>query len=117
MASEGSELPVDSVVASIERVLEAERAAEEKLAECRRQAHTAVASARESADAIRRRTDARISKLHVAYMQRIQAQVVDLLHPENAAADNPGERRRDSLSAAAERLAVRLTSDAGERTR
>lgn len=110
MAWHRSEQQSDPTVAAMERVLKAERAAEAKLRDCRQQAAAIVAAARERAGGIARRADARISKLHMAYMQKIGRDIA-LLASQSAV---PGDGARDSVEAAvlaqaARRLAAKLT--------
>jgi vacuolar-type H+-ATPase subunit H len=102
----------DPVVAAIERVLGAERDGEARLRDDRQQAEALLAAARAEAAAIARRADARISKLHAAYLQKIQQDIEKLAGPHTAAterADSPYEQ--DALSDAARRIATKLTSE------
>jgi len=100
----------DPAVLAIERVLAAERDGEARLAECRREAKSSVAAARERAAAIMRRADARISMLHTAYLLKISGRVANLDVPGApaglAATDDRG------LAEAARRLAAKLTGAA-----
>lgn len=108
----------DPVVAAIETVLAAERAAEASLADCRRQAQASVAAAREQADAIGRRADARISRVHTAYLQKIDTHAATLRQSADPPADNAdGGEQASHYAEAARRLAAKLTSDCGETTR
>ena len=96
----------DPVVLAIERVLQAERAGEARLRECRIQAETLIAGAREQAAAVTRRTDARISKLHAAYLSKISAEIANLPTPQAATCDIVDDA---DLMRAARRLAAKLT--------
>jgi hypothetical protein len=109
----GSNHPADPVVASIEKVLAAERDADRMLADCRRQADATIAAARERAAGIGRRTDARISRIHPAYLKKIEAGLVQLSQAVDAGADFASEDENMSLIAnAVRRLAGKMTSDA-----
>jgi hypothetical protein len=98
----------DPIVVAIERVLEAERAAERHLQECRQQANALVTAARERAAAIIRRADARIAKMHTAYLSKVSAEIAVLSHPSASGGE---DRAFDDaeLAAAAQRLAAKLT--------
>lgn len=118
IASAAAGVPADPVVAAIEKVLAAERAAEATLADCRLEAQATIAAARERAEVIGRRTDARISRVHTAYLQKVEGRTATLRRPSLPADDAADERERHSLYAeAARRLAAKLTSDGGEATR
>ena len=97
---------VDPVVLAIERVLQAERAGEARLRDCRAQAEALVASAREQAAAVTRRSDARISKLHAAYLSKISAEIANLPTPQAATCETVDDA---DLARAARRLAAKLT--------
>jgi hypothetical protein len=104
-----SEQQRDPAALAIERVLKAERAADAKLSECRQQAEILVAAAREQAAAIARRADARISRLHTAYLEKIDSAVANLAIPPPS---SMGTGASDSeLAEAAHRLAAKLTGD------
>ena len=100
------------MVVAIERVLKAERASDASIQDCRHRADEMVAAARGSAARIAQRTDARISRLHAAYLQEIDRHIADLSErskTQEAKADfAPSETH---LARAAERLAARLASD------
>jgi regulator of protease activity HflC (stomatin/prohibitin superfamily) len=104
----GSEQHSDPVVIAIERVLEAERAAEAKLQECRQQARDIVAVARDRAATIAHRADDRIATLHTAYLRKIGDDIAKLPHAPQflASALDPA-----ALTEAARRLAAKLTGD------
>jgi hypothetical protein len=104
-----SEQQRDPAALAIERVLQAERAADAKLSECRQQAETLVAAAREQAAAIARRVDTRISQLHSAYLKKIDNAVAELAIPPPA---GTGTGASDSeLAKTAHRLAAKLAGD------
>jgi len=96
----------DPVVLAIERVLQAERAGEARLRDCRVQAEALVASAREQAAAVTRRSDARISKLHAAYLSKISTEIANLPTPQAATCEIVDDA---DLAKAARRLVAKLT--------
>jgi len=98
----------DPVVVAIERVLEAERAAETRLQDCRQQADALVTAARERAAAIIRRADARITNLHTAYLNKVSTEIAQLSDPP-ASGGEVGVRDDAELAAAVQRLAAKLT--------
>jgi hypothetical protein len=99
----------DPVVLAIERVLEAERAAEARLQHCRKQAEARVAAAREQAAAVTRRADTRISRLHAAYLTKIADDIAKLPIPQATACESIDDA---DLEKATNRLAAKLTGDA-----
>lgn len=108
----------DPAVSAIERVLEAERASEERLRDCKRRAQALVAAARDRAEAIRRRAGARISKLHASYHRRIAQDIAALGGPPASTAEiSEGRRDVAALRQAAERLAAKLTGGEDESPR
>jgi hypothetical protein len=100
----------DPAVKAIERVLQAERASEQKLEDCKAQAQAILAAARERAAAITRRADARLSRIHTAFLQKLQAELVSLQAPSTGA-DAGGCHDGAALQAAAARVAAQLTGD------
>ena len=96
----------DPVVQAIERVLQAERAGEARLGDCRTQAETLVSGAREQAATVTRRADARISKLHAAYLSKISAEIANLPTPQAAVCETVDDA---NLATAGRRLAAKLT--------
>ncbi len=112
MVPQQTEQRRDPVVVAIERVLEAERSAEGKLRDCRRQAEALAAIARERAAAITRRADIRISKLHTAYFNKVTADLAMLSDRPISAPEATDVTIDDArLAEAAERLAAKLTGD------
>jgi vacuolar-type H+-ATPase subunit H len=101
----------DPVVGAIERVLGAERDGEATLRDVRQQAEALLAAARAEAAVIARRADARISKLHAAYLHKIQ-QEIEKLTGSHTVASEVANNTYDLgvLSNAACRLAAKLTS-------
>lgn len=99
----------DDTVAAIERVLRAERDGVEALRQAEDRAQKAVADARAQAASIARRGDTCISRLHTAYLQKIEREVAALNAARPAQKDGDPAYERDALQAAAERIAARLT--------
>jgi hypothetical protein len=110
MAEQRSDEPGDPVILAIERVLGAEQAAKANLQESRQQAEGLIAAARAHAAAIARRAEARIARLHTAYLQKIDADIAKLQAPEPSAGETADILHRESaLLQAANRLAAMLT--------
>ncbi|HXY98505.1 MAG TPA: hypothetical protein VEI03_00805 [Stellaceae bacterium] len=108
----------DPVVSAIQRVLEAERAAEKQLQHCRRQAQAVVAAARDKAAAVVRRASDRAARLHASYLQRIARDIAGLSPPIDPGSD-VAERSDEGAawSQAAARLAAKLTGGEDETPR
>ena len=87
MAQQPTDQHSDSVVAAIEHVLGAERDGEARLRDIRQHAEGLLAAARLKATAIARRADARISRLHASYLQKIQQDIEQLAGPQAPAAE------------------------------
>lgn len=112
MADQGP-ADLDPVVVAMERVLQAERRLETVLQSCRQRANAFVAAARERAAAISRRTDARITNLHTAYLAKIRSDIGSVANPAEATSRIlEGFVDDAELSGAAQRLAAKLTGDA-----
>ena len=109
MAQRRDEPDNDPIVAAIERVLQAERTAEQKLKQYREQAQAILATARDRAATITRRTDSRISSMHSAYLQKVQVELASLRAPD--ADSGTGRDGNAALRAATARVAARLTGD------
>ena len=100
----------ESVVAAIERVLRTERDGVQQLRQAEDHAQHLLAEARAQAAAIARRTDACISKLHTAYLQKIHRAVQTLAQAETSPNGTAGAVYDQAVLAdAAHRLAVKLT--------
>ena len=111
MADQGIE-PFDPVVVAMERVLEAERRLETMLQSSRQQADAVVTAARERGAAVGRRTDARITNLHTAYLSKVRADIASLSNPAGAESQLlEGFIDDAELRGAARRLAAKLTGD------
>lgn len=106
MAQHQTEQHRDPMVLAIERVLEAERSAEAGLRDCRHRKEVLISAAREQAATISRRADARISRLHTAYLNKISTEVARLSAP--ALTGNTVGADDAELAGAARRLAARL---------
>lgn len=102
--------PSDDTVAAIERVLKAEREGVETLRRSEERAQHMLAEARAQAAAISRRADNCISRLHSAYLQKIDREVeaLNAARPAPQDGDDPAYARK-ALQAAAQRIAARLT--------
>ncbi len=112
MAEQRSEQHFDPVVVAMERVLEAERAAETMLQSRRKEAEALIAAARERAATITRRADARVTRLHTAYRDKIDADIASLPQPPAAASELVSGFTADAdLVSAAQRLAANLTGN------
>jgi hypothetical protein len=110
MAEQGSERLRDPVVLAMERVLAAEQAAEARLQDSRQQADARVAAARARGAAIGRRAEARIARLHTAYLQKIDGEIARLKNQQASASETSAPPNVESgLLQAAERLAAKLT--------
>ena len=99
---------LDDAGAAILSVLEADKQGSARVDECHRLAAQALEAARARAQSILRRTDERIAKLQVLYLQRIEQRVSELEE-----ASPPPSRGRDEvmpIAEAVERIAARLTS-------
>ena len=110
MPQEHSRPALDPIVAAMEMVLEAERESERKLVDCRCKTDAIIAAAHERAAEIARRANARISRIHAAYLQKIEAEIGGL---SQAAAADPARHDEAALIGAVRRLAAKMTSDAG----
>jgi hypothetical protein len=99
----------DETVAAIERVLKAEREGVEALRRSEEQAQHMLAEARARAARIARRADHCISRLHTAYLQKIEREIQALNAARPTQTDGDPAYGRDALKAAAQRIAARLT--------
>ena len=100
----------DPVTAAIERVLGAERDGVAGLRADRQRTKALIAAAREQAGMIARRAEACLSKLHAAYLQKIQRQIEQLDRAQSSAKDAArNQLDRELLHKAAQRLAAKLT--------
>jgi vacuolar-type H+-ATPase subunit H len=109
MASNQRKPDLDPAIRAIESVLQAEHAAAQRLEDCKRRAKSLLATARGQTHEIMRRTDARISRVHTFYLQKIQDEIAGLAP---VPAVEPHRASEASLLAAASRLAAKLTGDA-----
>jgi ElaB/YqjD/DUF883 family membrane-anchored ribosome-binding protein len=105
---------VHATAAQVERVLEAERRAEQRLVEAKRRAEALRAAASARSEEIRKRADERISRLHVAMRRRVDAEIAHRRQEFAAAAaatqDDPhASIGRAALERAVHRLAADLT--------
>ena len=105
--------------AVFERVLDAERSVGGQLRKAIEEADFIVRSARARGDAIRKRADDRISRLHVAMEDRIETEIAWLRKEFQEAEDSPANDpqlgvKRDALRRAVRRLAARMTGEIDE---
>jgi hypothetical protein len=110
MASQTDEPHSDPVVAAIERVLKTEREGVEALRKSAADAERLLTETRAQAAALARRADRCISKLHTAYLQKIDRDIQKLgaSQAENGVdPDQPSDTA--VLSAATRRVAAKLT--------
>jgi len=100
----------DPVNAAIERVLKTERDGVAALERSANEARCLVEEARTQAGDISRRTDTLISKLHTAYLQKVQRDLQRLAEANPAGGDNPdNDYKLAALAEAVRRAAVKLT--------
>jgi vacuolar-type H+-ATPase subunit H len=111
MAQQSDEQPGDPVVAAIERVLKVERDGVKTLRDSEDAARRLLADARAQAANITQRTDVRISRLHAAYLQKVERDIAALAVNQPSADESAGYDRA-TLQAAARRVAARLTGGA-----
>ena len=105
--------------ASVERVLDAERGVEGQVERAIDEADGVVRAARARSDAIRRRADERISRLHVAMEERVEREIARMRKAFLEAEDDPENDpqlglKRDALHRAVRRLAARMTGEIDE---
>jgi len=100
----------DPVVAALEHVLRIEREGVETLRRSTDDAQRLLTETRARAAALARRADARISKLHSAYLQKIERDI-NALKQAYVARGPQAQAPYDAaqLAAAAQRLAAKLT--------
>ena len=102
--------------AVVERVLDAERDVEGQVQHAVDEADRAARAARARADAIRRRADDRISRIHVAMEERVEREIARMRREFLEAEDDPENDphlglKRDALQRAVHRLAARMTGE------
>jgi hypothetical protein len=113
MTGQRGEPHSDPVVAAIERVLKTEREGVETLRKSAADAECLLTETRAQAAALARRADRCISKLHTAYLQKIDRDIAGLAQAQ-AANGSDANKPYDAvvLSAAARRVAAKLTGGA-----
>lgn len=100
----------DPVVAAIERVLKVERDGVAELERSAGEARQLLDEARTRGSNIARRTDARISKIHAAYLQKVQQKQQQQLAEADPGGDKSGsDREPEALAEAVRRVAIKLT--------
>lgn len=104
----------NSTEEAMNRVLAAERAAHEAVAECAAQAAALLDAAQQQARRIHSRTNGRISQIHARCAVALGRQVEHLMQQdaEHAADAELNAAMHDVLAAAVERLVQSLTDDA-----
>ena len=108
------DLPYDARVAgAMNRVLEAERAAQSAIAECERKTRALLEQARERRRTILERAHDRIMVLHSRAARSLERQTARILTTSREASDPALVQGADGarLHTALERLAERLTGD------
>ena len=105
--------PDDPVVVAIERVLKVEREGAEMLRRSADDAQRLLSETRARGAVLARRADVCISKLHTAYLQKIEREI-SALKDAHAASGATAEASYDAaaLAAATQRLAAKLTGRA-----
>jgi hypothetical protein len=100
---------------AINRVLEAEQQARERVAQCEVQAGKELDAVREQARRVDARTDARIGKLRTRCEQQVAAQVAQLKASAAAVRGRPPteDARAPRLADAVRSLATKLTGGEG----
>ena len=100
----------DAMIAAIERVLKIERDGVEQLQLSQERARQLLSQARDQAIAIERRTDARISKLHNSYLQKVQREIERLAQSSLRSGGLGGSGHDQlTLTQAVRRVAAKLT--------
>ncbi len=99
----------DPAVAAIERVLRVERDGAQQLQHSQEHARNLLSEARAEAAAIAKRADACISKLHNAYLQKVQRDIERLAQSNLLSGEHAGAYDRVMLIQAARRVAAKLT--------
>jgi hypothetical protein len=109
-AGQSNEPHSDPVVAAIERVLRTEREGVATLRKSADEAQRLLTETRAQAAALARRVDRCISKLHTAYLQKVEHDIATLKAAQAASgADAGGCCDTAVLTAAARRVAAKLT--------
>lgn len=110
MAEQHEQQHSDPVVAAIEHVLKTERDGVETLRRSEDEARRLLTQARTQAAAVARRADRCISRLHTAYLQKIERDI-QTLTASHAASGARTDKAYDikALTQAARRVAAKLT--------
>lgn len=101
---------------AMNRVLEAERAAQSAIVDCEQQQQVSLEHARQQRRSILDRAHARVMALHERATRGLEQRTAQILAQQKGAPQAAGEQGADSahLKAAIERLVERLTCDAEE---
>ncbi len=109
------DLPYDArVVGAMNRVLEAELAAQSAIADCERNTHALLEQARQRRRMILERARDRIMALHLRVTRSLERQTAQILGRAREASDPPAVQGAEDarLHAALERLVERITGAA-----
>ncbi len=113
MARQPDQQQSDPVNAAIERVLKVERDGVQQLRRGEERAQHLLSAARAQAAAIAGRADACISRLHNAYLQKLQGDIERLQQAQLSPGEPAGVAYgRETLAQAARRIAAKLTGGA-----
>lgn len=114
----GSTQPDGLIVRAMDRVLDAERAAQAALAECERQCDQMLDRSREQRRAILEHAQARIVALHARAAQALELRMAAIIeqHRQSAAATTARLSDPARHSDALQRLATELTGPASDRS-
>jgi vacuolar-type H+-ATPase subunit H len=110
MTGQNERLQSDPVVTAIERVLKTERDGVAMLRRSKDEARHLLMQARTQAAAVARRADRCISKLHTAYLQKIEGDIQALTASRTSSAGAEKAYDTKALAQAARRVAAKLTS-------
>ena len=103
----------DQAEAAMNRVLQAEREAEQAVAECEKQAKIILSDARQRANRIANRTDERITLISMRCSQRVAGEISKQERAEKAARKQPAsELDATGLSECIEAVSAALTGRA-----
>lgn len=102
----------DPVIAAIERVLKSEQAGAEQLRASQERGQQLLAEARARAQAIEMRADARISRLHADYLQKLQRDIDTLAQSYSPRRSDGDAAYRARLAKAARLVAATLIGGA-----
>jgi vacuolar-type H+-ATPase subunit H len=113
MASNDSNAESDSVEKAMNRVLQAEREAEQAIADCEYEARNILQAAQQRVKRIADRTDARITRIQLRLAQKLKGQTRKLERAEKAAQHESSTYELDdtALAAVVQDVAAELTGN------